>query len=114
MLELSLYTGLIAGIVQALIIRIYFKSVKLNLLIITGSIFSSFLTYITVWINPKIGNNIVDALWKLLWQPLFGDVLGNYYGQLPFLFITIVLVQIAGSILGGLLGVRIWMTLFRF
>jgi hypothetical protein len=98
----------------AFITRRYFRSINSSSFIITGSIIGSFLTYAIVHISPKVSNYLYyDVFWKLLWQPLFGNAVGNYYGQLLFLFVTMLLLQIAGSIFGGLLGLRIWMILFR-
>ena len=117
MLELNLLTGLITGIVQALVVRASFKSKELSLLIIIGAIFGSFLTNAMAFTtNPKVGNYIlIDVFWKFLWQPLgAGTPSSGNFAALALIPLTMVLVQIVGSIVGGLIGLRIWITFFRF
>jgi hypothetical protein len=115
MFKLILFTGLIVSIFQVLIARIYFKSINLSLLIIAGSIIVSFLISVIIYQDPKIFNFIFYGVWKILWQPLgAGALSGGNFAILVLLPLTMVLIQAIGSILGGLLGLKIWMTFFRF
>jgi hypothetical protein len=113
MLQLNLLTGLITGIVLALILRIRFKPINLSLLIIAGAVIGSFLTNVIVYSNPKVGHYILDLFWKFLWHPLGAGAPSGFSG-LVFFLLTMVIIQIIGSIVGGLLGFRVWMTFFRF
>jgi hypothetical protein len=113
MLQLILFTGLITGIVLALILRIRFKPITLSLLIIGGSVIGSFLTNAIIYSNPQVSHYLLyELFWKLLWQPLGAGTSSGFSG-LVLILLTMVILQIIGSSLGGLLGLRIWMTFFR-
>jgi hypothetical protein len=113
MLQLNLFTGLITGIVLALILRIRFRPMNLSLLIIGGSVIGSFLTNALVYSNPQVSHYLFyELFWKLLWQPLGAGASSGFSG-LFFSLLTMVIMQIIGSFLGGLLGLRIWRTFFR-
>jgi hypothetical protein len=75
-------TGLITGLIEALILRIWLRHIQLSWLIIAGAFLGSWITYLTIVINPNIFNPIFKAIWSFLWEPLGFGALRTSRGKM--------------------------------
>jgi hypothetical protein len=110
--------GLLTGIIEALIARIWFRPIQVSLLIITGAMIGSWFTYFIFFIDPKVVlfNHVLNLIWGSLWEPLGVGVpsSGSSAVVLRLTLLTMLLVQVAGSIVGGLLGLAVWLKFLRY
>jgi hypothetical protein len=105
MILLVIFTGLITGVVEALIARIWFQSVYASWSILVGAIIGSWSVYFFIFLNREAFSYIYKFIWVSLWEPLGnGRASPSNFAALALLPITIWLVHTLGSLLGGLLG----------
>jgi MFS superfamily sulfate permease-like transporter len=110
--KLVFFTGLITGLVVTFWARWWFRSVQASLWILIGAIVGSVVIYIALYSDKKILNATTNAIQLFLWKPIFGLPNGTVADIVP-LFLTILLLQIVGSILGSFLGLSLWWKFFR-
>jgi hypothetical protein len=114
-----LFIPLVIGIVEAIIARIWFRTMAVSLWIVVGAIAGSWIAFaldLTFRIENGGGFSRIDEILLIpLWKNLFGENFFNY-GNFALIFVLLInklLIQILGSMLGGLLGLSIWLFCFR-
>lgn len=110
--QLILVVSLITALVLLLIYRKRYRSISTKFFVIGGSIIGSFLIY-PISIHPKINGLIKYILWVILGKTLGAG--SPHYGVagLLFLFVSILLIQVLGSLIGGLVGLRVGLKFFK-